>query len=162
MANFIQLLIDYPLEVLSVGLLVFGVQRLVCQNEMSKYKKEIEELSLRVEEMNAAFSSEKKEENTQKKEGKFSGISQKDDLKIVEGIGPKIEILCHQRGIFTFTELSNTPVEELKKMLLDAGPRYQMHDPTTWPNQAALAREGRWDELKQWQDKLYKGKVEMN
>ncbi|MFN3588671.1 MAG: hypothetical protein ACK4UP_04760 [Spirosomataceae bacterium] len=162
MANFIQLLIDYPLEVLSVGLLVFGVQRLVCQNEMSKYKKEIEELSLRVEEMNAAFSSEKKEENTQKKEGKFSGISQKDDLKIVEGIGPKIEILCHQRGIFTFTELSNTPVEELKKMLSDAGPRYQMHDPTTWPNQAALAREGRWDELKQWQDKLYKGKVEMN
>jgi predicted flap endonuclease-1-like 5' DNA nuclease len=162
MANFIQLLIDYPLEVLSVGLLVFGVQRLICQNEMSKYKKEIETLSLRMEEMNAAFSSEKKEDITHKKEGRISGILQKDDLKIVEGIGPKIEILCHQRGIFTFTELSNTPIEELKKMLSDAGPRYQMHDPTTWPDQAALAREGRWDELKQWQDKLYKGKVEMN
>lgn len=162
MANFIQLLIDYPLEVLSVGLLVFGVQRLVCQNELTKHKREIDALSLRVEEMNAAFSSQKKEEEKSEKEAVYLGFSQKDDLKIVEGIGPKIEILCHQRGIFTFSDLSNTPVDILKKMLSEAGPRYQMHDPTTWPSQADLAREGRWDELKQWQDKLYKGKIEAN
>ena len=37
------------------------------------------------------FSSEKKEENTQKKEGKFSGISQKDDLKIVDNGQPMHE-----------------------------------------------------------------------
>lgn len=34
-----------------------------------------------------------------------------------------------------------------------------MHDPTTWPDQAALARDGKWDELKKWQDELNKGKA---
>ena len=162
MANFIQLLIDYPLEVLSVVLLVFGIQRLVCQKEMNKYKKEIEVLSLRVEEISTTVFVQKKEEDIPKREIGFTGFSQKDDLKIVEGIGPKIEILCHQQGIFTFNDLANTPVESLKTMLAKAGSRYQMHDPSTWPEQASLAREGRWDELKQWQEKLYKGKIETN
>ena len=93
MANFIQLLIDYPLEVLSVVLLVFGIQRLVCQKEMNKYKKEIEVLSLRVEEISTTVFVQKKEEDIPKREIGFTGFSQKDDLKIVEGIGPKIEIL---------------------------------------------------------------------
>jgi hypothetical protein len=29
---------------------------------------------------------------------------------------------------------------------------------TTWPEQAALAAAGKWDELKEWQDKLIGGK----
>ena len=44
-------------------------------------------------------------------------------------------------------------------MLQEAGSRFQMHDPTTWPAQAALARDGKWDELKNWQDELNKGKI---
>lgn len=84
--------------------------------------------------------------------------AKKDDLKIVEGIGPKIEELCHTAGIYTFAELADTSVEKLRTILEQAGSRFQMHDPTTWPAQAELARDGKWDELKQWQDELNKGR----
>lgn len=85
--------------------------------------------------------------------------SKKDDLKIVEGIGPKIEELCNNAGIYTFAELASTSVEKIKEILDAAGSRFQMHDPTTWPEQSALARDGKWDELKKWQDELNKGKA---
>jgi predicted flap endonuclease-1-like 5' DNA nuclease len=83
----------------------------------------------------------------------------KDDLKVVEGIGPKIEGLCHSAGIYTFGDLAKATVETLKGILSDAGPRYQMHDPASWPAQSAMARDGKWDELKTWQDELNKGRA---
>ena len=48
--------------------------------------------------------------------------------------------------------------EQIKEILEAAGSRYKMHDPTTWPKQAALAAEGKFEELKAWQDKLSGGK----
>jgi predicted flap endonuclease-1-like 5' DNA nuclease len=81
-----------------------------------------------------------------------------DDLKIIEGIGPKIEELYNAAGIFTFKQLIATPVEKLKELLVEAGPRFQMHDPTTWAEQARLADEGKMDELKALQDRLNAGK----
>jgi hypothetical protein len=46
------------------------------------------------------------------------------------------------------------------KAILDmAGPRFQIHNPATWADQAALARDDKWDELKKWQDVLNKGKM---
>ena len=88
----------------------------------------------------------------------ISENNRKDDLKIVEGIGPKIEELFHNSGILTYFHLANTTVEKLKEILQLAGPRYQMHDPTTWPKQAELAYNGKWNELKLLQDELIKGK----
>lgn len=81
-----------------------------------------------------------------------------DDLKIVEGIGPKIEELFNAAGIFTFKQLYNTPVDTLKQILVDAGSRFQIHDPSTWGEQARLADEGKMDELKALQDRLNAGK----
>lgn len=81
-----------------------------------------------------------------------------DDLKIVEGIGPKIEQLLHEGGIKTWLELSETPIERLKEILDAAGSRYQMHDPATWPKQGQFAHEGRFDELKEWQEMLDGGR----
>ena len=81
-----------------------------------------------------------------------------DDLKIVEGIGPKIEELLNSHKIFTFKQLSNTPVETLRNILDAAGPNYRVHDPGTWSRQAQLAHEGKWDELKAWQEELQGGK----
>jgi len=81
-----------------------------------------------------------------------------DDLKKIEGIGPKIAELLNNAGIHSWAQLAKCPVEDLKKILQDAGPRYQMHDPTTWPKQAALAAAGKWDELKELQDYLDGGK----
>ena len=81
-----------------------------------------------------------------------------DDLKKIEGIGPKIEQLLHADGIVTFADLAAAPVEKVKEILHAAGPRYQMHNPETWGRQAALAAEGKWDELKKWQDEMDGGK----
>lgn len=83
----------------------------------------------------------------------------KDDLKIVEGIGPKIEELFNKTGIYTFDQLASTSVSQMKEILDKAGSRFQIHDPTTWADQAAMARDGKWDELKKWQDELFKGKL---
>lgn len=82
----------------------------------------------------------------------------KDDLKIVEGIGPKIEELFNHAGIYSFDDLANTAVDKLKEILDEGGSRFQMHDPSTWPQQGALARDGKWEELKKWQEELNKGR----
>ncbi|HAO49478.1 MAG TPA: hypothetical protein DCR35_09350 [Runella sp.] len=83
-----------------------------------------------------------------------------DDLKIVEGIGPKIEELLNKEGILTFAQLATTSPERIKEILVAGGSRFQMHDPTTWPEQSALARDGKFEELKTWQDELNKGRKE--
>ena len=81
-----------------------------------------------------------------------------DDLKKIEGIGPKIAELLVSAGIPTFALLAETEAERIKEILTEAGSRYQMHDPTTWPEQAALAAADKWDELKALQDALDGGK----
>ena len=81
-----------------------------------------------------------------------------DDFKKIEGVGPKIASLIAEAGITTFAELSKTDPDKIREILLAAGNRYKMHDPTTWPEQAGLAADGKWDELKEWQDKLDGGK----
>jgi predicted flap endonuclease-1-like 5' DNA nuclease len=82
----------------------------------------------------------------------------RDDLKIVEGIGPKIEELLHDAGITTWKKLSETAPERLKEILDAAGSNFAMHDPGSWPQQAGLAHEGQWDDLKRLQDELIGGR----
>jgi len=81
-----------------------------------------------------------------------------DDLKVIEGVGPKIEQLLKDGGINTWAELAAADVERLKEILDAAGPRYQIHDPSTWPAQAKFAAAGDWDELKEYQDMLTGGR----
>ena len=83
--------------------------------------------------------------------------SVKDDLTKVEGIGPKIKGLLNDDGIWSFVQLSQATVDRLQKILDNAGPRYRMHKPKTWAQQAGLAAEGKWDELAKWQDELKGG-----
>lgn len=83
---------------------------------------------------------------------------QQDDLKIVEGIGPKIEQLLFNAGIHTYSELAAAPVSRLKEILSEAGPRYAMHDPGTWSAQALLAANEEWENLKAYQEFLDAGK----
>lgn len=81
-----------------------------------------------------------------------------DDLKVIEGIGPKIEELCHGIGIATWADLATTEVSLLRTMLNDAGPRFRTHDPGTWPQQAGLLASGRWAEFKTLTDELDGGR----
>ncbi|MCK5375982.1 MAG: hypothetical protein KAJ97_02805 [Acidobacteria bacterium] len=86
------------------------------------------------------------------------GAVQRDDLKRIEGIGPKIEKLLNNDEIHTWAELSEVPVDRLKSILRRAGEHYRFHEPTSWPDQAKLAAEGRWKELDDFQDVLLGGR----
>ncbi len=82
--------------------------------------------------------------------------SQPDDLKKLEGIGPKVASLLNQAGILTFAQLAETPVSRLQDILEGAG--YQYMDPASWPQQAALAAAGDWEALHKLQDELSGGR----
>jgi large subunit ribosomal protein L21 len=79
-----------------------------------------------------------------------------DDLTKIEGIGPKVAKVLNAAGISTYEDLSNAKVEDLQKILSNAG--LKMMDPATWPEQAKLAADGDWDTLKKLQDKLSGGR----
>jgi len=81
-----------------------------------------------------------------------------DDLKAIEGIGPKIEGLLHNAEIKTWRQLADTSVAKIQEILDAAGPRFSLAEPGTWPNQSALAADGKWDDLQAYQDELNAGK----
>ncbi|NPA68946.1 MAG: 50S ribosomal protein L21 [Chlorobi bacterium] len=83
-----------------------------------------------------------------------------DNLTKIEGIGPKIASILTEAGIDTFKKLSETKAEKISEILVAAGGNsYNRFDPTTWPEQAKLAANGKWDELKKLQDELNGGKA---
>ncbi|MFV0566903.1 MAG: 50S ribosomal protein L21 [Flavobacteriaceae bacterium] len=79
-----------------------------------------------------------------------------DDLKKIEGIGPKIAETLAEAGIATFAELAKTDAVKISEIIAEVRGN---HVTDTWPAQAKLAAEGKWDELKQWQDELNGGKA---
>lgn len=85
--------------------------------------------------------------------------SKKQDITLIEGIGPKLKEILTEAGFGTFETMAKANAEELKAVLADAGARYKMFDPTTWPAQATLATEEKWAELTKLQDELDGGRV---
>ncbi len=81
-----------------------------------------------------------------------------DDLKVVEGIGPKIESILKASGIRTLGVLADTSTERFREILDEAGSRFKSHNPKTWAVQAGLAADGKLKELKAWQKELKAGK----
>lgn len=79
-----------------------------------------------------------------------------DDLKKIEGIGPKISEILIAAGIVTFSDLAKAKPAKISEII--AGVRGN-HVTDTWPKQAKLAADGKWDELKKWQDELDGGKA---
>jgi predicted flap endonuclease-1-like 5' DNA nuclease len=75
------------------------------------------------------------------------GVERDDQLEIIEGIGPKIADLLRAQGVTTFRQLAETSPERLRVILDAAGPAYRIADPGTWPEQAALAADNRWESL---------------
>lgn len=99
-----------------------------------------------------------KKASTKKAAAKKAATAKPDDLKKIEGIGPKIAGLLAADGIATFAALAKAKQTKLKGILEAAGPRYKMHNPTTWPEQAKLAAAGKWEQLATLQDELKGGK----
>jgi large subunit ribosomal protein L21 len=93
-----------------------------------------------------------KKEAPKKKAATKKAATKGDDLKKIEGIGPKIAEIFNNAGITTFAQLAETSIEKLQEILAAAGSRYASKKPGSWPKQAKMAAEGKWDELKEWQD----------
>ena len=102
------------------------------------------------------FETDSKFEKLAAKKLGFSS-SNPNDLKVVEGIGPKIEGLLKADGINTWSDLAATDVDRLRSILEAAGSRYKLAEPRTWPQQASLAAAGDWSALKALQDDLKGG-----
>lgn len=81
------------------------------------------------------------------------------DLKIVEGIGPKIEELLKKNGITTWAELAQADIATIKNILATGGERFQMHDPSSWSDQASLAAARKWKDLEEYQNLLTGGRT---
>jgi len=84
--------------------------------------------------------------------------STNDDLKKIEGIGPKIEAVLKEAGLETFDKLKDSNRDAIKAILDASGPQYRMHEPETWPLQASMAFNGDWEKLKEYQDFLLGGR----
>ncbi len=88
----------------------------------------------------------------------FGRSIRQDDLKVVEGIGPAIAEIFRGHGIDSWRALALTTPERCRRILAEAGERFRIHNPDTWPRQSELAFLGRWEELKAWQETLQGGR----
>lgn len=99
----------------------------------------------------------KKASKAEGKEGKKDEFVVKDDLTLIEGVGPKIANLLVVAGVKSYGDVANASIEDLKSILSKGGSSYAAHDPGTWPEQAKLAADGKWAELNSLKEKLTGG-----
>jgi predicted flap endonuclease-1-like 5' DNA nuclease len=83
--------------------------------------------------------------------------SAEDDLKKIAGVNAKTAELLRAAGIHTYRQLSETGTDRLHEILETAGKNPQKFNTASWSLQAALAHEGKWDELSDLQSKLKAG-----
>jgi predicted flap endonuclease-1-like 5' DNA nuclease len=84
-------------------------------------------------------------------------VSGADNLEIIEGVGPVIANLLRQNGVTSFAALAAMAPAAIQAILDAGGDRFRVANPTTWAEQAALAAENRWADLRALQDELDAG-----
>ena len=111
-----------------------------------------------------------KKNATKKNAGKKSGSTKpavtakakpvqiKEDLTKVEGIGKKIESLLNKNNICSYKQLAKSTISNLKAILESGGSKFSLHNPSSWPKQAKLAADAKWDDLELLQKQLKGGK----
>jgi large subunit ribosomal protein L27 len=81
-----------------------------------------------------------------------------DNLEIIEGVGPAINKILAAGGITTFVQLADSKESDLQKLLDGAGPKFKIHSPSTWGEQAGLIRDGKMEEFQKLTKELVGGK----
>ncbi|MFM9945108.1 MAG: hypothetical protein ACKVQB_07710 [Bacteroidia bacterium] len=127
------------------------------KNLTLEYANQIEELKLKLNtsrvDLEQCLAS--KAEITKKESSKKVTVPvTPNDLKVIEGIGPALAKILNQAGIDSYLQMAQTSEETLRQILSNAGSRFKVHDPSTWPAQAKLATEENWEELKIFQERL--------
>jgi len=80
-----------------------------------------------------------------------------DDLTRIEGIGPVYSKALTAAGIPTFAQLADASDDQIVAAIEAADKRVPTSH-VTWAEQAALARDGKWDELEKLQNELDGGR----
>lgn len=122
------------------------------KNKTQKLKKDVE--NKKIEEKSKPIKKTIAKKVTTKKTS--TKVVNGDDLTKIEGIEPKIQEVLYQAGIMTFADLSTSKIADLRDIL--AKNDLSQHDPKTWKKQATLAKNGKWDDLKELQKELNGGK----
>jgi len=97
---------------------------------------------------------------TQEREQEITALKAKeramqDDFSYLDGVGPKISATLRSAGIKTFAKLAAKEVDDIREILMAENPSLlRLSDPTTWPEQAGMAADGRWEKLKALQEGL--------
>ena len=81
----------------------------------------------------------------------------KDNIEIIEGVGPKIAKVLADNGITTFAALAAANADDMTAMLKASGGRFSLANTASWAEQAALLRDGKMDEFKKLTDELVGG-----
>ncbi len=68
--------------------------------------------------------------------------------------------LALEGGISTWHDLAAIDPSKIQDLLDQAGPQYIIHQPHTWPQQAALLKNGQWDEFNKLTAQLKGGVAE--
>lgn len=130
-----------------------------CHDTLSRVQAQLSAKETEVQQLQASLSDT--QIHMAERTGSLAALAGFDahNLQKIEGIGPKIAEILNAHGIYTFADLAEAAIDELRKCLEEAGPRYRLANPETWPEQARLAAEGKWLELDELQRKLKGGRA---
>ena len=132
-------------EIVIEGITTSGAKKAAPKKETKKAEPKVE-----------AKAAAPKVEKAAKKAAAPKATGKADDLKKIEGVGPKIASTLVEAGIASFSDLAKAKSEAISEIISSVRGN---HVTDTWPAQAQLAADGKWDELKKWQDELDGGKA---
>lgn len=75
-----------------------------------------------------------------------------DDLQLIEWIWPALEKALQKNSVNTYQDILKLDISGLEQLLESLGWRYAKYNPTTWPDQADLAKRKKWSELEEYQE----------
>lgn len=75
---------------------------------------------------------------------------EKDDLKIIYGIGPKLESILHKNGIVTYADLAKADKTKIETIIEQAGPLFKNVNTTDWKKQAEVGAAEGTEALVKW------------
>lgn len=126
------------------------------KGSLAEREQTVGSLENRVRELEKSLSAASKAEPAPVPVEEPEPVGPPDDLKRIEGIGPRISQVLQSAGIRTFDQLAQTSVADLEEILTKADLR--LADPATWPDQARLAAAGEWRSLEIFQERLKGGR----
>jgi predicted flap endonuclease-1-like 5' DNA nuclease len=145
------------------------VQLAACREEAERKDQEIAALQARAERAEGALEAAQAEqaEATSRAQDLADKLASAEaaippepqDLTRIEGIGPAIANVLGEAGIVNYAQLADVTADRLREILQAAGPRFRVANPSSWPQQAKLAAEERWDDLEALQDSLTAGRT---